>query len=343
MSLRLRNILYTIGLFSLVFLVWNYREGQNSKLIWINGKTMGPIIYNVKYFDAQQRNLKPQIDSLLQVFNQSLSTYIPNSEISQFNQTDSFSFKSPYFLPALKVAKEVYQMTDGAFDPSIGPLIDVWGFGPGKQEQHDSTFIDSLRNMVGYDKILFDEKSVSKKDHRVTISFSASAKGYGVDVVAKYLESKGIENLFVEIGGEVRVKGINKANGKQWTIGILDPDSDEITQFQYAIVTLKDRSMATSGNYFNYHEVDGIKYGHTIDPKSGFPIRHHLLSASVFTENCETADALATAFMVMGTKKTIEFLEAHPQYDAFLIYNNEDGKMNDYATKGVIDLIKKSE
>ncbi|HNP17475.1 MAG TPA: FAD:protein FMN transferase [Fulvivirga sp.] len=343
MSLRLRNILYTIGLFSLVFLVWKYREGQNSKLIWISGKTMGPITYNVKYFDTEQRNFKPQIDSLLQAFNQSLSTYIPNSEISQFNQTDSFTFKSPYFLPALKAAKEVYQMTDGAFDPSIGPLIDVWGFGPGQQSQHDSTFIDSLKNIVGYDKIVFDEQTVTKKDHRVTISFSASAKGYGVDVVAKYLESKGIENLFVEIGGEVRVKGINKANGKQWAIGILDPDSDEIAQFQYAVVTLNDRSMATSGNYFNYHIVDGIKYGHTIDPKSGFPIRHNLLSASVFAENCETADALATAFMVMGTQKTINFLKVHPQYDAYLIYNNEDGKMNDYATKGVIDLIKKSE
>jgi FAD:protein FMN transferase len=342
MSLRLRNILYAILLFTLLFSVWKYRQSQNLKLVWVSGTTMGPITYNVKYFDEQQRNFKPQIDSLLQVFNQSLNTYIPDSEISQFNKTDSFSFDLPYFLPALKTARDLYQLTDGAFDPSIGPLIDVWGFGPGQQKQHDSLFIDSLRNIVGYDKITFDEKSVTKKDSRMTISFSASAKGYGVDVVAEFLQSKDIENLFVEIGGEVRTVGINKSNGKIWAVGILDPNSDEISQFQYAVVTLSNRSMATSGNYFNYHIIDGIKYGHTIDPKSGYPITHNLLSASVFAENCETADALATAFMVMGTEKSIEFLKQHPQFDAYLIYSKEDGEMNDYATNGVIELIKKA-
>ncbi|MTI40971.1 FAD:protein FMN transferase [Fulvivirga lutimaris] len=343
MTLRLKNILYTLGLFSAMFLVWHYRQNVKQDVIWVKGKTMGPITYNVKYFDESKRNLKPQIDSLLVVFNESLNTYIPDSEISKFNKTDSFRFELPYFLPALEAARTIYDQTNGAFDPSIGPLINAWGFGPGEQVGPDSSYVDSLRQFVGYDKIKFDQQSVVKNDSRTTISFSASAKGYGVDVVANYLSNIGIENYYVEIGGEVVVSGKNLERDSPWIIGILDPDSDEISQFAYAQVALENRAMATSGNYFNYHIIDGVKYGHTISPSTGYPIQHNLLSASVFAEDCQTADALATAFMVMGKDGTIEFLKQHTQYDAYLIFSQPDGTHGDYSTEGIKPFIKRAE
>lgn len=343
MTLRLKNILYTLGLFSAMFLVWHYRQNAKQEVIWFNGKTMGPITYNVKYFDENKRNLKPQVDSLLVVFNESLNTYMPDSEISKFNKADSFRFKLPYFLPALEAAKTIFEQTNGAFDPSVGPLIDAWGFGPGTQVGPDSSFIDSLRQFVGYKKIKFDQQSVNKNDSRTTISFSASAKGYGADVVADYLSKKGIENYFVEIGGEVVASGKNLERNSPWIVGIMDPDSDEVRQFAYAQVALENKAMATSGNYFNYHIIDGVKYGHTISPATGYPIQHNLLSASVFADDCQTADALATAFMVMGKDKTIEFLQQHPEYDAYLIFSQADGSHADYTTEGIKPFIKKAE
>lgn len=343
MTLRLKNILYTLGLFSAMFLVWHYRQNTKQEVIWFSGKTMGPITYNVKYFDEDKRNFKPQVDSLLVVFNESLNTYITNSEISRFNKTDSFKFDLPYFLPAVKVSRRIYDETDGAFDPSIGPLIDAWGFGPGTQVGPDSSHIDSLKQFIGYDKIQFDEHDITKSDNRTTISFSASAKGYGVDVVANFIQSKGIDNYFVEIGGEVVVSGKNLERNSPWVVGILDPNSDEMNQFAYAQVALDNKAMATSGNYFNYHIIDGVKYGHTISPATGYPIQHNLLSASVFADDCQTADALATAFMVMGKEKSMEFLRDHSEYDAYLIFSNPDGTLGDFATEGIKPFIKKAE
>ena len=343
MTLRLKNILYTLGLFSAMFLVWHYRQDTKQTVIWFNGKTMGPITYNVKYFDETKRNFKPQVDSLLTIFNESLNTYIPGSEISRFNKADTLQFDLPYFLPALEAAKNIYDKTNGAFDPSIGPLIDAWGFGPGTQIEPDSVHIDSLKQFVGFDKITFDNKKVTKSDSRTTISFSASAKGYGVDVVAAYLKEKGIENYFVEIGGEVVASGKNLERNTAWIVGVLDPNSDELSQFAYAQIALDNMAMATSGNYFNYHIIDGVKYGHTISPTTGFPIQHNLLSVSVFAEDCQTADALATAFMVMGEEKTIDFLKNHSEYNAYLILSKPDGTYGDFATEGIKPFIKKPE
>ncbi|QSE98486.1 FAD:protein FMN transferase [Fulvivirga lutea] len=343
MTLRWKNILYTLGLFSAMFLVWHYRQDKTAELIWFQGKTMGPITYNVKYADPKKRNFKKEVDSLLVVFNQSLNTYIPTSEISKFNTSDEFQFKLPFFYEALSVSKDIYEKTEGAFDPSIGPYINAWGFGPEDGFIPDSVYIDSLSQFVGYEKVSFTNDIVTKSDSRVNISFSASAKGYGVDVVAEYLESKNIENYFVEIGGEVRVKGKNVASNKSWSVGILHPDSDELQQKFFAIVQLKDQALATSGNYFNYHIVEGVKYGHTIDPKTGYPIEHKLLSASVFAPTCHEADALATAFMVMGKETTIQFLENHKEYDAYLLFSNDDGSISAFATAGIENSIEKTQ
>ncbi len=340
MSLRLKNIIYTLGLLSAMFLVWHYRQGKTEEMQWITGKTMGPISYNIKYFDDEKRNFKYQIDSLLTIFNQSLNTYIPTSEISQFNKNQSFDFQLPYFHEALSSSKKIYELTDGAFDPSIGALINAWGFGPETGFVPDSIYIDSVLQFTGFDKVKFSEKTVAKIDPRTNISFSASAKGYGVDVVADYLIKNGVNDFFVEIGGEVKASGQNKSNDKIWTVGILHPNSDEINQFFYAIAGLENQAMATSGNYFNYHIVDGKKYGHTISPKTGYPIEHNLLSATVFALTCQEADAIATAFMVMGTEASISFLKKNEEYSGFLVYNDENGELQEYISKDMIGQIK---
>lgn len=311
-----------------MFLVWHYRQGNSVKMMWVTGKTMGPITYNVKYFDTENRNFKSEIDSILVAFNESLNTYIPTSEISQFNKGDSLLFDSPYFYEALRVSKKIFESTQGTFDPSIGPLINAWGFGPEDGFKPDSSYIDSVKLFVGFDKIQFDQTIVKKTDPRMTISFSASAKGYGVDVIAEFLQSKGINDYYIEIGGEGRGSGKNLEANQPWSVGILHPDSDEINQFFFAISELSNQAMATSGNYFNYHIIDGVKYGHTINPKTGFPVEHKLLSATVFATTCHEADALATAFMVMGLEGSIAYLNTHQDIGGFLIYSNEDGSLS---------------
>ena len=347
MSNRYKNILYTVILLLAMFIVYKYRQANSNDetipMVQFSGKTMGPIVYNVKYFDAKERNFQQEVDSVLKVFNQSLNTYIPSSEISQFNRDTAFIFKLPYFETAVTKSREIFTLTGGAFDPSIGPLINTWGFGYQKQINKDSAVIDSLRQFTGFDKVLYTPGSIRKTDWRVQLDFSASAKGYGVDVVMDLLKNKGIKNAFVEIGGEVNAMGMNLTSQKPWKIGVLDPNSEEINPYFIATLALSDKGMATSGNYFNYHIVDGIKYGHTISPHTGYPIQHSLLSASVLAEDCHTADALATAFMVFGLEKTKAFLQDHSQYDAFLVYSDDQGKLETYATPGIepsINLVK---
>lgn len=326
-----------------MYLVYKYRQSKvtTTNMVAFSGKTMGPIVYNVKYFDDKNRNLQPQVDSLLVAFNQSLNTYIPTSEISRFNKSNSFKFDSPYFYKVTDVSYSIYELTGGAFDPSIGPLINTWGFGSTKDIDKDSAVIDSLRQFTGFDKIKFNQDSIWKEDKRMVIDFSASAKGYGVDVVFDYLQQQGIKNLFVEIGGEVRAGGINEVTDEPWKVGILNPNSDELNQFPMAIVGLSDKAMATSGNYFNYHIIDGVKYSHTISPFTGYPIEHPLLSATVFAEDCMQADALATAFMVMGHEKAIEFLVANEQYEGYLIFSDQQGNLSTYSTQGIEPSIEK--
>ncbi len=335
MNLRTKNAIYTAVVLIAMFVVWKIRQVDRTPLVSFSGRTMGPIVYTVKYFDKEERNFQQQVDSVLKAFNLSLNTYNPNSEISNFNKDSVFNFSLPYFYPVLESSKKIYDLSGGAYDPTIMPLAKTWGFGPGKEINMDSSLIDSLRQLVGFDKIHFDKVKVSKEDARIMLDFSASAKGYGVDIVADFLKSKGIKNAMIEIGGEVVTIGNNLSTDKPWKIGILNPNSDEINQFYISIVELDNRAMATSGNYFNYHIVDGVKYSHTISPFTGYPIIHSLLSASVFAENCMEADALATAFMVLGYEQTIDILNNHPEYDAYLVLSDSQGNLSTYATDGI--------
>ncbi len=338
MSLRWKNITYSLILLGSVILVWKYRQSKASEPIKIEGETMGTT-YHITYFDPLKRNFKKEVDSLLKIFNQSLNTYLPSSEISGFNKGKLHVFDLPFFLPVLEKSQEVFQLSEGAFDPTVMPLVNAWGFGPEKKLDADSIKIDSIKKFVGFDKLYFNKDSLWKEDHRVQLDFSAIAKGYGVDEVARFIKSKGVESLFVEIGGEISTMGKNIKSDRAWEAGILDPGSTYSNRVFKAYVLLTDKSMATSGNYFNFFEKNGKKYSHTIDPLSGYPVQREILSASVFAADCMSADAWATAFMVMGHQKAIDLLEKHPELDAFLIYSTENG-IKTFVTKGIEPLMK---
>ncbi|WP_420316630.1 FAD:protein FMN transferase [Ekhidna sp.] len=326
-----RLILFGIGL-AVTFLIVSYLRKDSPGLYHIQGQTMGTIIYNVKYIDSEVQGLDQMISQELVDFNQSLSTYIPDSEISRLNNTSTFSFESEFFYPVLKVSQEIFKNTNGAFDPSIGPLVQAWGFGPDKKIPNpDSLTIDSLKSIIGFENVLFDETSITIPSN-FQIDFSAIAKGYAVDVVADLLEEQGLTNYMVEIGGEVRCRGVNN-EGKPWALGIEDPTVNSSEQRLMAIVRLKNLSLATSGNYRNYYKKNGKIYAHIIDPRTGYTANHNLLSASVFAPDCMTADAYATAFMVLGLEYSKQIIKAQ-NLDAFLIYRSENG-MESFVSEGI--------
>jgi thiamine biosynthesis lipoprotein len=307
----------------------------------LHGQTFGTISYTIKYKDSQQRSFKNSIDSLLDVFNNSVSHYRPNSELSQFNKGSSLTFQLPFMHPLLVVSKHVYKVTKGGFNPAIMPLVNAWGFGPQKSLELDSLRIDSLRIFSKFDLVEFNENKIWKTDSRVQLDFSAIAKGQGVDIVLKFLQSKGIKDVFVEIGGEVSARGTN-AQGKPWRIAILDPVSDAINQSYIAIVDLQDMAVATSANNFNYVIKDGVRYSHTLNPFTGYPTHNTILSASVFANNCIIADAYATAFMALGQKKAKIIANEQPEIEAYLVYSMPDSSVKTYMTDGLITILKES-
>jgi len=291
--------------------------------------------YQVLYFDRYNRNFQGPVDSLLKLVNRSISTYDPASQVSRFNRSTGIAVGSPFLLTPLKKGLEISALSGGAFDLTVMPLVNAWGFGPGKILNMDSATVDSLKALTGFRKIRITRDSILKTDPRVQLDFGGIGQGYGADVIAGYLRSKGITDLLVELGGEGLALGKNLKTGKPWTVGILDPNSTRDDQFFKAYVSLTDRSYTTAGNYFNYRVINGKKYSHTIDPVTGYPTAQAILSASVFTSDCTTADAWDTAFMVMGLEKSIAYLKDHPELDAILMYAGEANKVELYITAGI--------
>ena len=334
-----KSRIYPVLLVLAVFVVWMFRQNSDKlEKVSFNGETMGTY-YNIIYLHPEGSNYKPAVDSLLVEWNKSLSTYISDSEISQFNRNESFIFNSPYFYPVLIKSKQVYEDTNGAFDPTVMPLVNAWGFGPEENEMPDSSRIKELKKLVGFNKILFDSKEVKKSMPGISLDFSAIAKGYGVDVVGKLLESKGIENFLVDIGGEISVKGLND-RGTPWTTGLEDPSVDVFDRKIKAVIEVTDKSIATSGNYRNFYVKDGKKYAHTISPYTGYPVEHSMLSATVIASDCMTADAYATAFMVLGIEEAVPIINDHPEMDAYFIFSDNEGTINTFMTDGFKSILK---
>lgn len=315
---------------SLLILLSGIGSTTQAQLISLEGETQGTT-YHIKYQDNRQRNVKQSIDSLLTEIDKCLSIYRADSELSQFNRKMSHRFQRPYFYPVLKKSEEVFRATDGAFDPTVLPLVDAYGFGPKKPVATDVVNVDSLLQFVGLQNITFDSTTVQKKKKNVQLDFNGIAQGYSVDVLARFLETKGITNYMVEIGGEIRTKG-QKGNAQFWTVGItnpLHPDQLHVT------LKLVDQAMTTAGNYRNHYVSDGQVFSHIINPKTGMMEQSELLSVTVLAADAITADAYDTAFMVMGLEKTKRFLKNRPDLDAYLMYTDTNGQLQTYATEGL--------
>lgn len=300
--------------------------------------------YRVTYADANGTDYQPAVEALLKAINDEVSTYIETATISRFNQAAEelpLSGKETYFLTNYRAARKFYELTDGAFDPTVMPLVNYWGFGYTEKKPItavDSVAVDSLMNFVGMDKVALVEEGqglvLRKELPGVQLDFSALAKGYAVDAVGALLAGKGVRDYLVDIGGEVRGAGRNR-QGKPWRIGINVPQETSSPLDFQATLPLDNRAVATSGNYRNFYEVDGVKYSHTINPYTGFPERNTLLSASVLAADCMSADALATACMVLGTEKALALIESLADTEAYFIFSMPDGNMLVRATSGL--------
>lgn len=307
----------------------------------IAGYTQGTT-YHITYENEGYGDLTRQVDSVLRMFDLSLSTYIPESIISRVNANDPNVEIDEKMLVVLRKAKEVYDKTNGYFDITVGPIVNALGFGPEGQIEFDSLIIDSLLQYVGMDMVQVRNNKVIKEKKEIVLDVNAIAQGYSVDVVAEFLENLGIKNYLVEIGGEIKARGKNE-NGDVWRIGLDKPNENNNIPGAdlYTRLYLKNRSLATSGNYRKYYEKDGVKYTHSINPKTGYPVSQNLLSVTIFADECITADAYATACMVMGLDKSIELITSLKEITGYLIYSDQDGKYQVWYSQDLEDAIIK--
>ena len=304
-----------------------------------NGLIFGTV-YKVTY--QYDENLKEEIEAALKRFDGSLSPFNDTATITRVNHNEDF-VPDTFFINVFRRSMEISKETDGAFDITVAPLANAWGFGFKKGTFPDSAMIDSLQEITGYTKVnLSAEGKVMKQDPRIMLSCSAIAKGYAVDVIAQLLEQKGIRNFMVDIGGEIVVRGENPKKDL-WRIGINKPVDDSLSMNQeiQTVLNITNIGMATSGNYRNYYYKDGKKYAHTIAPRTGYPVQHNILSATVIARDCMSADAYATAFMVMGLEEAEQFANAHPDIDACFIYSDENGKLQTFLTNGMEKYVSK--
>ena len=286
--------------------------------------------YNIIYYD-QEVNFDKEIQQLFDDINQSLSTYIRTSDISRINKGERGIKVDDYYKEVFEKSARIYKETDGYFDPTVGILVNAWGFGPKKPlNDLDSTKVKELMTYVGFDKVKIENGEVIKKSSEIYFDFNAVAKGYGIDVIGRFLESKKVKNYLVEIGGEIRSRG-TKPEGKEFVVQLDSPNTDG-TRSAYDVLTVKNKAMASSGNYRKFRIAEnGEKYVHTINPKTGYAKESNLLAATVIAElDCADVDAYATAFMAMGLEKTQEFLQNRSDLKVILIHVNEKGELDEF-------------
>ena len=306
---------------------------EADKYSFVQGFTQGTT-YHITFLNRKQLDYSKKIQNLLDSFANSLSIYDPKSIIGRINNNEDVKVDK-MFTDVYNKAMEVSRASEGAFDITVGPLVNAWGFGILPKMKVDSAEIDSLRELVGYTKVKLVNGHIIKKYPGMRLDVNALAPGYSVDLVCALLEKDGIRNYLVEIGGEVRGRGRNP-QGEFWNVGIdrpIDGNSNPGDNLQ-AIVRLKNRSVASSGDYRKYYEENGMKYSHHIDPHTGYPARQHILSATTMADSCLTADAWGTAFMVMGLEKSKEVLKKHPELNVYIVYSDEKGNFQVYASPG---------
>jgi FAD:protein FMN transferase len=307
--------------------------GKKAVFDTFTGFTQGST-YSIVYDNTQNINpidLKQNVEKILHDFDMSLSVYQDSSVISKINRNEDV-VPDTFFIEVFKKSVLISEMTGGAFDITIGPLVRAWGFGPDEHKTFTEEKRDSLLKLVGMDKISLSNGRIVKSLPGVTIDVNAIAQGYSVDVICRYFDHLGIRNYLVEIGGEVKARG--RKNGSLWRIGIDRPEDNNMTPGQtlQGIIKITDKALSTSGNYRKFYVEDGVKYSHEIDPKTGYPAKNTLLSATILADECALADGIATASMIIGKDRTIKLLETHPEIDAYLIYSDEGGNFKTWMS-----------
>ena len=281
-------------------------------------------VYNITY--QCDNDLQKGIEAELQKVDNSLSPFNKTSVISRVNRNEKVTVNE-MFSEVFQLAEKISAETDGAFDITVAPMVNAWGFGFKTGNMPDARQLDSLRAIVGFHKVKLEGGRVVKTNPNIMLDCSAIAKGYGCDAVARFLEKNGVKNYMVEIGGEIVTCGVNDQR-MPWKIGVTKPtdDSLNVNSELQTVLNVTNKAMATSGNYRNFYYKNGRKYAHTIDPKTGMPVQHSILSATVLADTCATADAYATSFMVMGLDKARKVLEKHPELMAYFICSGKNGK-----------------
>jgi thiamine biosynthesis lipoprotein len=310
------------------------------KEVLLSGRTMGTT-YNIKvvtWFYKDTAELKDKIEKGLKEVNNSMSVFIDDSEISRFNRFNSREnfFISDDFFRVMTVARKIYGLSGGAWDGTVSPLVNLWGFGRAGNENRvpQKKEIEARLANVGFDKIEMSENGyLAKKNPLVGIDLGSIAKGYGVDRTAEVIRNNGISNFLVEIGGEVYASG-HKITGGYWLVGINTPDKDSLNGDIYKTIRLKNKALATSGDYRNFFEKNGKSYSHIIDPKTGYPVNNGIVSVSVVANDCTFADGLATAILVTGHKKGLEIVNKLTGVECLVVIKNKDGTLTDYFSKG---------
>jgi len=308
-------------------------EGFNG---FAQGTTYSIVFESNKKFTPD--SLQQIVEKILRDFDMSLSLYKDESVLSKINRNEDVKVDT-FFEEVYKESVAISEMTGGAFDVTVGPLVRAWGFGPDEQKNFSEEKRDSLIKLIGMEKISISNGELIKTDPAIRLDFNAIAQGYSVDVVAEYFNDLGIKNYLIEIGGGVRARGTK--NGNLWRIGIDRPEDNNIIPGQtlQAIIRISDKSLATSGNYRKFYVEDGVKYSHTIDPRTGYPAKNRLLSATILADKCGTADGIATACMVMGHEKAIEFINSHSEFTAYFVISGADGSYETWMSEGLKEFL----
>ena len=311
--------------------------GRQSHKIVLQGLAQGSY-YAVTYYDAENRNFQPEIDSIFHAVDMSVNLWVDSSIISKVNRNEDVTLDS-IFLDNFRIAMETARLSDGYFDPTISPIVAAWGFSYKSGDSITPQLIDSLKQLVDYRKIRIENGKVVKENPDMKLDFNAIAQGYTSDLIALFLESRGIKNYLVDTGGEIMARG-SKPNGQPWIVGIEKPaenwDSEQVVQTR---ITLRDKGLVTSGSTRKYTERNGRRYSHCIDPKTGYPVEHNVLSATVLAENSVWADALASICMVMGMEKSLPLIESMDGVEAYYIFVNAKNELETFATEGFRKLI----
>lgn len=294
--------------------------------------------YQVKYFSSENFNTEKALDSIFKVINSSMSTYQDDSDISRINSGAEDVKVDVHFQNVFRYSERVFKESNGYFDPTVGSLVNAYGFGPDKPlNEPDEAVLDSIRKLVGFEKVsLTNDNTIQKENPNVYLDFNAIAKGYTIDVIAEYLDKQNVENYLIELGGELVAKGQNLERESPWMVAIDNPQQTDAERTLQTVLALKNRAMATSGNYrkFRIDSISGNRYVHTINPLTGKAKKSNLLSASVLAENCTLADGYATAFMALGYEKSLEMLEELENVDVYFIYVDEAESIRVFTSNG---------